>query len=68
MQPIVVADDVVLDAVTEADALHERLGPPEALVVASRPGEVGVVLPSLEQFSIRYHPLGTPNAHIMDDL
>jgi len=65
---VVVADDVVLDAVTEAQALCERLGQPEALVVPSRPGEVDVLLPSLEQFSIRYHPLGATNAHIMDDL
>jgi hypothetical protein len=44
------------------------LGEFEALVLPSRPGEVDVVLPSLEQFSIRYHTLGTTNAHIIDDL
>ena len=27
-----------------------------------------MVLPSLDQFSIRYHTLGTTNAHIIDDL
>jgi predicted nucleotidyltransferase len=65
---VVVADDAVLDAVTEARALCAVLHESEALVVPSRPGEVDVVLPSLDQFSIRYHTLGTTNAHIIDDL
>ena len=65
---LVLADGVVLDAVAEARALCQHLGLTETLVVSSRPGEVDVVLPSLEQFSIRYHPLGTTNAHIVDDL
>jgi predicted nucleotidyltransferase len=65
---VVVADDVVLDAVMEAHALFERLCQSEALVVPGRPGEVDVLLPSLEQFSIRYHTIGTTNAHIIDDL
>ncbi len=64
--------DLDLDIVTtdELDAVAEghRLGGPEALVLPTRPGEVDVVLPSLEEFSIRYHPLGTTNAHIVDDL
>ena len=66
--PRVVADDVVLDTVMEAHALFERLCQSQALVVPSRPGEVDVLLPSLEQFSIRYHTIGTTNAHIIDDL
>jgi predicted nucleotidyltransferase len=65
---IVVSDDMLVDAVMEAQTLCQRLCQPEALVVPSRPGEVDVLLPSLEQFSIRYHPLGTTNAHIVDDL
>ena len=65
---VVVADDVVLDAVVEAHAVCERLCQFEALVVPSRPGEVDVLLPSLEQLSIRYHTIGTTNAHIIDDL
>ena len=65
---VVVTDDAVLDAVTEARALCVVLHESEALVVPSRPGEVDVVLPSLDQFSIRYHTLGTTNAHIIDDL
>jgi predicted nucleotidyltransferase len=64
--------DLDLDIVTtgELDAVAEgrRLGGPDALVLPTRPGEVDVVLPSLEEFSIRYHPLGTTNAHIVDDL
>jgi predicted nucleotidyltransferase len=64
--------DLDLDIVTtgEIDAVAEgqRLGGPDALVLPTRPGEVDVVLPSLEEFSIRYHPLGTTNAHIVDDL
>ena len=65
---VVVADGVVLDAVTEAHALCELLCESEPLVVPSRAGEVDVLLRSLEQFSIRYHTLGTTNAHIIDDL
>jgi hypothetical protein len=64
--------DLDLDIVTtgEIDAIAEahRLGGPDALVLPTRPGEVDVVLRSLEEFSIRYHPLGTTNAHIVDDL
>jgi predicted nucleotidyltransferase len=64
--------DLDLDIVTtdELDAVAEghRLGGPEALVLPTRPGEVDVVRPSLEEFSIRYHPLGMTNAHIVDDL
>src|SRR6266508_3819118 len=64
--------DLDLDIVTngEIDAVAEgkRLGGPDALVLPTRPGEVDVVLPSLDEFSIRYHPLGTTNAHIVDDL
>jgi hypothetical protein len=54
----------------EFDAVAEghRLGGHAALVLPTRPGEVDVVLPSLEEFSIRYHPLGTSNMHIVDDL
>ncbi len=65
---VVVTDDAVLDAVREGRALCEVLGESEALVAPSRPGEVDVVLPSLEPFSIRYHTRGTTNAHIIDDL
>ncbi len=64
--------DLDLDIVTtdELDAVAEghRLGGHAALVLPTRPGEVDVVLPTLEEFSIRYHPLGTTNAHIVDDL
>ena len=65
---VVVADDAVVDAVTEARALCEVLCGSDALIVPTRPGEVDVLLSSLEQFSIRYHTLGTTNAHIIDDL
>jgi predicted nucleotidyltransferase len=64
--------DLDLDIVTteEFDAVAEgiRLGGPEALVLSTGAGEVDVVLLSLDEFSIRYHPLGTTNAHIVDDL
>jgi predicted nucleotidyltransferase len=65
---VVVTDEAVLDAVSEAQALCGVLHESEVLVVPSRPGEVDVVLPSLDQFSIRFHTLGTTNAHIIDDL
>jgi len=64
--------DLDLDIVTagDIDAVAEgrRLGGPDALVLPTRAGEVDVVLPTLEEFSIRYHPLGATNAHIVDDL
>jgi predicted nucleotidyltransferase len=62
------APDVELEPVSEAATLCHRLEYPTALIVSSRPDEVDVVLPSLQQFSIRYHPLGKLNAHIADDL
>ena len=65
---IVVTDDALIDAVGEAQVLCERIGHAGALVIPSRSGEVDVVLQSLERLSIRYHTLGTTNAHIVDDL
>jgi hypothetical protein len=35
-------------------------------VLPTRLGEVDVVLPALEEFSILFHPLGTTNAHIVE--
>src|SRR5262245_47855147 len=63
--------DLDLDVVTE-DEVHaiaegRRLGGADALL-PPQPGEVDVVLPTLEEFAIRYHPLGATNAHIVDDL
>jgi predicted nucleotidyltransferase len=64
--------DIDLDIIvrTEVDELAEgrRLGGPDALVVPTRGGEIDVVLGSLEEFSIRFHTLGTTNAHIVADL
>ncbi len=60
--------DIVITGEVDAIAEGHRLGGPDALVLPTRPGEVDVVLPSLEEFSIRYHTLGTTNAHIVDDL
>lgn len=66
------SSDLDLDVVTidEIDAVTEghRLGGPEALVLPTGPGEVDVVLPSLDEFPILYHRLGATNAHIIDDL
>ena len=45
---VVVTDDAALNAVSEARALCAVLNESEALVVPSRPGEVDVVLPSLD--------------------
>src|SRR5579864_5170372 len=65
---IVTTADAQIDAVAEANALCRVLGHSEAIIVGSSPEEVDVVLPSLEEFSVRYHPLGTTNAHIAQDL
>ena len=59
--------DLDLDIVTtgELDAVAEgrRFGGPDALVLPTRPGEVDVGLPSLEEFSIRYYRLARPTPH-----
>jgi len=60
--------DIVVTEELDAVAEGRRLGGPDALVLPTRPGEVDVVLASLEEFSIRFHTLGTTNAHIADDL
>jgi predicted nucleotidyltransferase len=65
---VIIADDLALEAVSEARRLCRQLGMEDALIVSARTDEADVVLPSLEQFSIRYHPLGTINAHIVEDL
>ena len=65
---IVTQADAHFDAAAAAHALCRELGCSDALIVGSGPEDVDVVLPSLEQFSIRYHALGTTNAYIADDL
>jgi hypothetical protein len=49
--------DIVTTGAIDAVAEGHRVGGPDALVVPTRPGEVDVFLPTLEEFSIRYHPL-----------
>ena len=65
---VIVAHDMAVDAVSEARMLCRHLGAEHVLIVPSRTDEVDLVFPSLQQCSIRYHPLGTTNAHIVDDL
>jgi predicted nucleotidyltransferase len=60
--------DAHIDAAAAAHALCETLRYSDALIVGANSEYVDVVLPSLEEFSIRYHPLGTTNAHIAADL
>jgi predicted nucleotidyltransferase len=60
--------DIIVNTAVDALVEGRRLGGPRALVLPTRADEVDVVLESLEEFSIRFHPLGTTNAHIAEDL
>lgn len=68
---IVIADGLRLDAVAELGRLSAAVSPAagaEALVVADGPEAGDVVLADLMQFSVRYHPLATTKAAIVDSL
>jgi hypothetical protein len=57
---VVVGDGVVMVPATEAVALFG----PRAVIVLSRPDSVDVVLDSLEEVSIRWHPLATTSPNV----
>src|SRR5438270_9274866 len=61
---VIVADDMAVDAVSEARMLCRHLDAEDALIVSIRTGEVDLVFPSLQQCSMRYHPLGTTNVRV----
>ncbi len=57
---VVIGDDVVMAPATEAAALFG----PRAALILSRADSVDVVLDSLEEVSIRWHPLATTSPNI----
>jgi len=68
---IVIADDVQMNVREELRQLCDRLaflGEPAALIVPDDEDAGDVVLDSLMEFSIRYHPLATTSPNIVDDL
>ena len=64
----VIADGVALDPLTEVRALCRALGEEPAVVMPDRADAADVVLASLLQFSIRYHPLNATSPNIVDSL
>ena len=68
---VVVADGVAVDALTEVRRLCDALaglGERALLVVPDRDDAADVVLESLTELSIRYHPLQTTSPNIVDSL
>ncbi|MEZ4860648.1 MAG: nucleotidyltransferase domain-containing protein [Caldilineaceae bacterium] len=68
---IVIRDDVQIDIQDELAKLGgflHPMGEEPLLMIADRPDAGDVVLASLVQFSIRYHPLATTNWKIVDSL
>ena len=68
---VVVADGVLVDALTEVGRLCDALaglGERALLIVPDRDDAADVVLESLAELSIRYHPLPTTSPNIVDSL
>lgn len=65
---VVVGDGVSIDVPAEVGRLCRALGQPPAIIVPDREDAADVVLASLMQFSIRYHPLATTSPNIVDSL
>jgi hypothetical protein len=68
---IIIADQVEIDIIHEIESLCiwcATIGEKAALIVPDGPDAGNVVLESLLEFSIRYHPLHTTNWKIVDNL
>lgn len=65
---VVISDDAALDPVVEAARLCAAIGERPALIAPRRGDDAEVVLESLAQFSIRYHPLATTSPNILDSM
>jgi predicted nucleotidyltransferase len=65
---VVIADEVTLSAPDEARRLCERLGQEPVVIVPDRDDAADVVLASLMELSIRYHPLVSTSPNIVDSL
>src|SRR5579864_3889614 len=68
---VVVADVTVIDVVPELEQLCQSfgdLGGQDALIIPDGQDAADVVLTSLLEFSIRYHPLATTSPNIIDHM
>ena len=65
---VVIADAVTLDVPGEVRRLCECLGRVPVVIVPDRDDAADVVLASLMEFSIRYHPLRSTNANIVESM
>ncbi len=65
---VVVADNVTLDPVAEITRLCAAIGERPALIAPRRGDDGDVVLDSLAEFSIRYHPLAVTSPNIVSSM
>ncbi|HEU5441292.1 MAG TPA: nucleotidyltransferase domain-containing protein [Ktedonobacterales bacterium] len=68
---IVVADDVTIEPMAELERLcaaFESLGERAAVIVPKRADEGDIVLESLRQLSVRFHPLATTSPNIVESM
>jgi predicted nucleotidyltransferase len=65
---VVIADGVTIDAPAEARRLCARIGQEPVVVVPDRDDAADIVLASLMELSIRYHPLHNTSPNIVDSL
>jgi predicted nucleotidyltransferase len=65
---VVVADGVTLDVPGEVRQLCDRLGLAPVIIVPVRDNAADVVLASLLEFSIWYHPLRSTSANIVESM
>ena len=65
---VVLVDDVRIDVLAEVRGLCEALGEQPAVLISDGPDAADVVLASLLQLSIRYHPLRDTSPNIVDSL
>ncbi len=65
---VIISDGAALDPVPEVTRLCDAIGERLALIAPRRDDDADVVLESLAQFSIRYHPLATTSPNIIDSM
>ena len=65
---VVIADGAVLEPVDEISRLCVAIGERPALIAPRRGDDGDVVLESLADFSIRYHPLGATSPNIVSSM
>lgn len=65
---VVVADDAQIEPIAEITRLCEAIGERPALIAPRRGDDGDVVLASLAEFSIRYHPLAATSPNIISSM